>query len=69
MKKKIVSIEKSYGGFDCYREAIFEDGTRSGCVKWTGQSDEELERLFYMYADQKKDDCRSFVDSITAGLY
>lgn len=68
MRKKIVSIEKSYGGFCCYREAIFEDGTRSGCVHWTGQSDEELKELFYKYADEKRDDCKTFVASIVAGL-
>ncbi|MFA5434234.1 MAG: hypothetical protein WC319_15420 [Candidatus Paceibacterota bacterium] len=69
MRKKIVRIENSYGGPCIYKEAIFEDGTRSGCVQCTGQSDEEMEELFYMYADQKKDDCRAFVDSITAGLW
>ena len=69
MRKKIVSIENSHGGFCFYREAIFEDGTRSGCIHWTGQSDAEMEELFYMYADKKKDGCKSFVDSITAGLY
>lgn len=61
---KIKEIVTSVGGPCIYKRAIFEDGTQSGRIQFTGQSKKELERELVKSVASGRDDVRSFLAGI-----
>jgi len=61
---KIKEILTSVGGPCIYRTAIFEDGTRSGRIQYTGQPKEQLEKELIDSVKSGRDDVRAFLAGI-----
>lgn len=61
---KIVEIKTSVGGPCIYKRGVLEDGTETGRIQFTGQSEAELKQELLDSIKTGRDDVRSFIAGI-----
>lgn len=59
-----MKIITTFGGPCIYKQGILPDGTKTGRIMFTNQSQEQLERELRASVETGRDDVTAFVDTI-----
>lgn len=59
-----MEIKTTFGGPCIYKRGILPDGTETGRIQYTGQSDEQLKKELLETLKTGRDDVRSFVNRV-----